>query len=193
MIKNKITPMLLIVVSLIGLYFYIIPHKDNILSQTKIDNQQEEKLTSVVKQIVSSYLKSPATAQFTNMFVMERTKDNSSNREFKAFGDVDSQNSFGALLRNHFNLTLNYKGENIEDINNWTVKQFDLGDENIISDGQVENPPFKLTQSMIDTMSQEENILRDLKELKQLTKLKINGSLTKEQENRIEELTQKYK
>lgn len=191
MTKNKLIPLLFIIISLIGLFFYFTFGEDRLSRKINSVNEQEEKLIKVVEQIVSSYLKSPATTQFTNVFIVETTENNSVNKKFKTFGDVDSQNSFGALLRDHFNLTLILKGEKIEDINSWTIEQFDFGNENLISNSQIKNPPFKLTQTMINTMLQEEKMLIDIKEMKQLNFLMLNKiPLTKEQKDRVKELAQ---
>lgn len=54
---------------------------------------------------VKRNLKSPASAEFTDESVMHLDKKN-----WKVLGSVDSQNSFGAMIRNEFNCEVRFRG-----------------------------------------------------------------------------------
>jgi uncharacterized protein YneF (UPF0154 family) len=104
--------------------------------------EKTPQLDTAVKQIVSSYLISPGSAQFAELII--KKKINTEN-QYVAFGDVDSQNSLGGLLRSHFFLVIIDKGGDMQNINNWTINQLDLGDNSIIFNGEKYDTPLSLS------------------------------------------------
>ena len=130
-------------------------------SEKKIQNPPE--LSSIVKQIIISYLKSPGSAQFVELIVK---KEINTENKFVAFGDVDSQNEFGGLMRSHFFLELINKGGDVQDINNWEVYQLDLGNFSIIFNGKTYDTPLSLSDLSEESrlaQKQLEDIYRKLK------------------------------
>jgi hypothetical protein len=99
-------------------------------------------LDMIAKQIISSYLKSPGSAQFPELIIK---KSISTENQYIVFGDVDSQNSFGGLMRSHFFLTIIDKGGDAQNINNWTINSLDLGDVALVSNGKELDPPLPLS------------------------------------------------
>lgn len=98
------------------------------------DNRDKEKIKSACKKYVSQHLKSPSSAQFPDITI--KALDNYGRVFIDVF--VDSQNSFGAMLRTNFGVVLSpkdneyyvtdcgvckysfYKTEDIiKQINNW--------------------------------------------------------------------------
>lgn len=126
---------------------------EKVSSTSNLTQQRED----AMKQIVSSFLKSPGSAKFVDLVV--RKKSGTEN-EYVAFGNVDSQNSFGALLRTHFNLTAIYQGGDVGDTKNWQVDSIDMGDTNLISSGKLQDPPLQLTQELITLRQQTEDLYR---------------------------------
>lgn len=64
------------------------------------------------KMIVSSYLKSPSTAEFSP--VDETTTGRKSENTYQALGYVDSQNGFGAMIRSNWGVEFTYVGSAIK-------------------------------------------------------------------------------
>ena len=128
---------------------------EKVSTQNNLNQQRED----AMKQIVSSFLKSPGSAKFIDLVV--RKKSGTEN-QYVAFGDVDSQNSFGALLRTHFNLTAIYQGGDVGDTKNWQVDSLDIGDINLISSGRPQDPPLQLTQELITLRQQTEDLYRGM-------------------------------
>jgi hypothetical protein len=124
---------------------------EKVSAENSLTQQRED----AMKQIVSSFLKSPGSAKFIDLVV--RKKSGTEN-QYVAFGDVDSQNSFGALLRTHFNLTAVYQGGDVGVAKNWQVDSLDMGDTNLISSGKPQDPPLQLTQELITLRQQTEDL-----------------------------------
>lgn len=123
---------------------------------SKIQEREE-----VVKKIVASFLKSPGSAQFPDLIVkkMSETEDH-----YIAFGEVDSQNGFGALLRTHFHLILIYNGGEITDVENWTIDALGLGEKLLITDGEAQDPPLPLTGKLLEAVQRVEDIYRGMEQ-----------------------------
>ena len=62
------------------------------------------------KDFVKDQLKAPATADFDNMLIAAGSERTSSGADpsFEVQGDVDSENGFGAKIRNHFSCEVHY-------------------------------------------------------------------------------------
>jgi hypothetical protein len=128
---------------------------EKVSAENSLTQQRED----AMEQIVSSFLKSPGSAKFVDLVV--RKKSGTEN-EYVAFGDVDSQNSFDALLRTHFNLTAIYKGGDVGDTKSWQIDSLDMGDTNLISSGKQQEPPLQLTQELITLRQQTEDLYREM-------------------------------
>jgi hypothetical protein len=74
-------------------------------TQTKIEDR---KTTSIVfaEKIIKDTLKSPATAKFTDVQAYELSNEKD---VWAINGSVDSQNSFGAIIRNTWEVQLDYR------------------------------------------------------------------------------------
>jgi|GEM_PF-5863157 len=75
---------------------------------------------------VSAKLKSPATAKF-------KSEDDGDvemlgNNDFKVKGYVDSQNSFGAVMRMNFSSVVHWNGKDINNPKNWRMESFTSDD-----------------------------------------------------------------
>jgi hypothetical protein len=125
--------------------------------RVSVENSLTQQREDAIKQIVSSFLKSPGSAKFIELVVRKKT---GTKNQYVAFGDIDSQNSFGALLRTHFNLIAIYQGGNVGDTKNWQVDSLDMGDTNLISSGKPQDPPLQLTQELITLRQQTEDLYR---------------------------------
>ena len=90
------------------------------------DKTPESQVTSsrawqIAKDMVKDKLKSPSTADFPwteDRYTM--LKDSA----IMIIGHVDSQNSFGAMIRTNFSITLQYRGGEWSDIRNWQELNF---------------------------------------------------------------------
>lgn len=74
---------------------------------------------------VQRILKSPSTADFCRGNVIEL-----GNNKYEISSCVDSQNSFGAMLRSNWEAVMVYNGGDPDDVNNWTI-------EKLIFDGKT--------------------------------------------------------
>lgn len=144
------------------------------LFDDKIDmGEQAEKISKI---IVSKHLISPGSAQFVNIEV--GAPDGSL---FIVFGDVDSQNSFGALLRSHFFHTFKYIGKNEKEadvLENWKTDWLEIGDYLYVSGGEEKTVPFMMTETMRKITAKQENMIKEVNKLKIL---RDNGSVTEEE------------
>lgn len=81
---------------------------------THIENDSEEREAWVCAQnVVEQHLKSPSTADFCKY--TEATITDLGNSKYKISGYVDSQNSFGAVVRSYFTVTLTLTGSGYKD------------------------------------------------------------------------------
>lgn len=77
------------------------------------------------KEYVTSILKSPGSADFpTRSYEEAISHINTRDSTYYMSGYVDSQNSFGALMRTNFKLTLKYLGGDPNLTNSWKVHDF---------------------------------------------------------------------
>ena len=79
-----------------------------------ITSAERAQLQSIAKEVVLNYLKSPSTAEFPGSFFNPYegwgfTKNDANN--FEVSGYVDSQNSFGAMLRSDFYMKIYWNKE----------------------------------------------------------------------------------
>ncbi|MCK9351507.1 MAG: hypothetical protein WCT49_04575 [Candidatus Paceibacterota bacterium] len=122
--------------------------------------QETLQVENAVKQIVSSFLKSPGSAQFPEIIVEKQTTQEN---KYIAFGDVDSQNGFGALLRSHFFLVMFGKGGDLQNKDNWTIDILSLDNMLLVSGGKIIDSPFPLTEELITSQKQLEDSIRAVK------------------------------
>ncbi|MCR4434128.1 MAG: hypothetical protein NUV70_08790 [Caldiserica bacterium] len=73
---------------------------------------------------VEKWLKAPSTAQYP--LASEATIDDLGGGRWRVRAWVDSQNSFGAMVRSNFDCTLKYTGNE-----NWRVEKLILGGEQV--------------------------------------------------------------
>lgn len=68
------------------------------------------KVKSIAKQEITSVLKAPSTAEFSNYTVKNYGKTSEGNTIYTVEVDVDSQNGFGAIIRSRFKVSISKKG-----------------------------------------------------------------------------------
>ncbi len=96
------------------------------LSAQQVVNVKKSAINSFARSYVRDTLKSPSTAKFsTSPVVKQDEKDTNS---FEVMSYVDSQNSYGATLRNTWSLKAHYIGEDtreaVETGENWRIDEF---------------------------------------------------------------------
>ncbi len=149
----------------IGGIYYVTVIRSDVASEQKGEHasvpSRAQQREEVVKKIVTSFLKSPGSAQFPDVVVKKilETEDH-----YIAFGEVDSQNGFGALLRNHFNILLIYKSGEITDVKNWEIDTLNLGDVVLIAEGKVQDPPLPITVELLESIRHVEELYRDMEQ-----------------------------
>ncbi len=139
--KKTSFAVIIILIAIIGFISFSGKHSSTGLSKN------EEQATSAVKEIISQYLVAPATTQYASFTI--RLSNNDKNK-YVAFGDLDSQNSYGALIRSHFLMFLIHTDGAFSDVKNYTVDSFYLGDDIVISGGKV--PQQKMTLSELNSL-----------------------------------------
>ncbi len=104
-----------------GTYQWAIPN--NIPSQTQ---QKDLSITAFVisKNFISTALKSPSTADFP---FSDFTANNLGGNRYAVNSYVDSQNSFGAMIRNNWQVTLLYMGGEPSDNRSWKLEKMIFG------------------------------------------------------------------
>lgn len=155
---KKLIPILLIIVSLIGFYFHVTTFGEG-GSKLQPVSQEVEKIT---KEIIVSRLTSPGSAQFVDFVIIKKLPKEENT--YIAFGDVDSQNGFGALLRTHFYITLKKIGDNIEDIDSWKIEDLELDNVLYISEGEKQENPLHFNNQLIELKKKNEKIIREIYE-----------------------------
>ncbi|MEK7554438.1 MAG: hypothetical protein AAB518_00415 [Patescibacteria group bacterium] len=164
MSKQKIIYLIvgILIVVVLAIIHVVITNNTNeapsIVSLPEVNKTQDAE--QVAKKIVTSYLVSPGSAQFSSIISHEKLI--SEPDFFVVFGDVDSQNALGGLLRSHFFLELRLTGGSSKDLTSWQIEMFDLGGTNFFSDGKETNPPLELNQQVLDTTEKIEDLYRSL-------------------------------
>lgn len=152
-LKKVIGLIVIILIVLIVIFVFV-------KSSKKPTFQKSPQLETVVKQIVSSYLKSPGSAQFVELIIEKQINPQN---EYIVLGDVDSQNGFGALLRTHFFLRIIDKGGDKQNVDNWTTNQLVLDNVGIIFDGKPYDAPLTFDGDLLIAQKQLEDSVRSSK------------------------------
>lgn len=81
--------------------------------------QERDDAKFMAKEFVEKSLKAPSTAKFQSTYDFAASQEKNGN--WKVYGYVDAQNSFGAMLRNKFLVTMKKKGDQwfLVDLNMW--------------------------------------------------------------------------
>jgi ribosomal protein L40E len=74
---------------------------------------------------VKETLKAPSTAKFP--VIRDNNVTDLGNGRYRVLSYVDSQNSFGAMIRSDWEVTLIYKGSNAEDAGSWDIQEIVIG------------------------------------------------------------------
>ncbi|KKS12529.1 MAG: hypothetical protein UU67_C0051G0003 [Candidatus Daviesbacteria bacterium GW2011_GWB1_41_5] len=165
-LKKVIGFIVIILVITIGVFAFNQSSKrateESLQSETVV-KQESSEVEIVVKQVISSYLKSPGSAQYPELVIKKSiTEEN----QYVAFGDVDSQNTFGGLMRSHFFLKIIDKGGEAQNINNWTVDSLDLGDLILVSNGKPYDTPLSISDLSVEARMMQKQIEDFYRELK---------------------------
>lgn len=152
-LKKVIGLVVIILIIIVGVFVFT-------QSSEKSTFQKSPELETVVKQIVSSYLKSPGSAQFAELIIEKQINPQN---EYIVLGDVDSQNGFGALLRTHFFLRIIDKGGDKQSVDNWTTNQLVLDNVGIIFEGKPYDAPLPFEGDLLTAQKQLEDSVRGSK------------------------------
>ena len=76
----------------------------------------------ISKDFVDDNLKAPSSSNFTGNY----SYDDLGGNEFQIKSEVDSENSFGASLREKWTVKLKYNGGEWTDKNNWTLESIQI-------------------------------------------------------------------
>jgi len=82
------------------------------------------------KHYVKTILKAPSTAKFP---FLDFVSNDLGNGKYQVTSHVDSQNSFGAMIRSNWTVTIQFIGGDDADLNNWKL-------ERMVFDGEVIYP-----------------------------------------------------
>lgn len=152
-LKKIIGLIVIVLIIAVGVLILIRSSKKPTLTKTP-------QLETVVKQIVSSYLKSPGSAQFVELIIEKQINPQN---EYIVLGDVDSQNGYGALLRTHFFLRIIDKGGDKQSVDNWSTNQLVLDNVGIIFDGKQYDTPLTFEGDLLTAQKQLEDSVRSSK------------------------------
>jgi hypothetical protein len=123
--RKNVNKKLLKVFGVIFAFIFIISYACGAFDATKTpeSNMPDKEDAFIMAQgFVRAQLKSPSTADFSNNYKCVPNSDSSYAIDLQ----VDSQNSFGAMLRSNWRVILKWKGGNIEDNSNWDVEYLDM-------------------------------------------------------------------
>ncbi|MCD4760769.1 hypothetical protein K8R42_02615 [bacterium] len=93
--------------------------------------EEEQSATELQAYIMSQsfikpLLKSPSTADFSNY---NYTANDLGDNKWLVASSVDSQNSFGAMLRTMYSVIITYNGDDWAEKSNWTLNELMIDDE----------------------------------------------------------------
>lgn len=124
--RHPLITILLILFVGIPTFFVIISPSDG---KNPLDSKKEIVVERITRNLIKDNLKAPSTAEFG--YPATETKDG---KTFVVTQSVDSQNSFGAMLKSYYDVTIKYSGEDnassIDNDSNWKVVKVE-------SDGKV--------------------------------------------------------
>lgn len=143
-----------------GMYYVTTINSESPITSATVPSKLQER-EEVAKRIVTSFLKSPGSAQFPDIVIKKMVDTND---RYIIFGEVDSQNGFGALLRTHFHMILLYKGGEITDMKNWTIDTLNLGDVVLIADEKRQDPPLFITGELLTAVQKVEELYRGMEQ-----------------------------
>lgn len=100
------------------------------------ESTEEDDMSTVALIMSRDYMKevlvSPSTAKFAGVFDAQDYGKMNEDTYF-VVSYVDSQNSFGAMLRSDYNMWLRYKGGDKYEISNWEVTRWVVNGEDILN------------------------------------------------------------
>lgn len=173
--KYKIITVSLLAATLIAVGFYVF---GNQRPANEYNQDEKAQIQAAAETIIASKLKSPGSAQFSNVTIKNPVLGDSRSI---VFGDVDSQNSFGALLRTHFFLQFDYEGGDKDDAENWKIQDLVLDDYLYTSNGEVVTSTFSgkpeprsMGKELSATYARFENAIK-------LTNLRDEGLITEQE------------
>ncbi|CAB4218719.1 hypothetical protein UFOVP1596_38 [uncultured Caudovirales phage] len=93
----------------------------NTVEQKKESDTESMKTSAYIvsQDFVKARLKSPSTADFP--FVQEKDGYDPASKIYTIVSHVDSQNSFGAIVRMEYAIQMKFNGGEADDPNNWAV------------------------------------------------------------------------
>lgn len=96
--------------------------KPHITETQQEKSPTERQAKTISEMIIQNMLKSPSTAKFP--IVADSTSK--SGKIYYIYSHVDSQNGFGAIVRNNYSISLEYLGGDWSDIRNWKLISIDI-------------------------------------------------------------------
>lgn len=113
-----------IILAIISLGFWAM-----VLTMEDDENEDDEitasKVSTICELIVENRLKSPKTAEFEKYRDQEIGKFEGE-ETYQVLSYVDAQNSFGALIRTHYECVVSYKGGEWTDLSNWDLEKLEV-------------------------------------------------------------------
>ncbi len=119
---------------LIGILFLVVISFSGCDSTSENNNTNTSTSMASIqaKEYVKKSLKSPSTAKFPGLWELANDGVVAYEKEtnkYEIISYVDSQNSFGAMIRSNWNVVLKYLGGDDSDIRNWQLERMIIDDK----------------------------------------------------------------
>lgn len=121
----------LIVVGLVTSYILAGSDSSSSSSTSKTTAVTETQVNVMAENYVEQVLKSPSTAEFPTL---EFNYADLGNNTYQIISYVDSQNSFGAMIRSNWSVILTYNGGDWSNQSNWTLNELTFDGEVVYSE-----------------------------------------------------------
>jgi len=125
----------IIVVGLVTSFILAGSDSGSSTSTPKTTTVTETQINIMAENYVEAVLKSPSTADFPTLAF---THYDLGNNKHKIVSYVDSQNSFGAMIRSNWSVILTYNGGDWSNQGNWTLNELIFDGELLYSDDSSE-------------------------------------------------------
>lgn len=97
--------------------------------------KEERAVYQAAQSFVLDILKTPSTAEFQEFNRAEMIVDTDEEKvTYYISAYVDSQNGFGAMLRNDWEVSMNYQGGEMSNSRNWKLRYITFDDETIYAE-----------------------------------------------------------
>ncbi|MGA9591266.1 MAG: hypothetical protein WBV11_15660 [Salegentibacter sp.] len=111
--NSGLITVLIVIMLFIGFSMFIPDSPSDSSSSTSISHPNNFLAYSYAEDAVKKHLKSPSTAKFPGTIEKNEHVQYLGNGEYQIHSWVDSQNSFGAMLRSNFSVIIEFDGNNV--------------------------------------------------------------------------------